>query len=60
VLGLTALSWVLLIPAVGVWPVVGVIVYFVWRWAKRTAEADEARRKELLSAAARPEEEPPH
>lgn len=58
-LGLTALSWLLLIPAVAVWPVVGIIVYFIWRWAKRSAEADEAQRKALLEAAKRPPEEPP-
>jgi hypothetical protein len=59
VLGLTALSWLLLIPAVAVWPVVGVIVYFLWRWAKRSSEADEEQRKALLEAAAKPREEPP-
>jgi hypothetical protein len=59
VLGLSALSWVLLIPAVAVWPLVGLVIYLIWRWAKRSTEADEARRKALLDAAAVPTEEPP-
>ncbi len=58
-LGLSALSWVLLIPAVAVWPLVGLVIYLIWRWAKRSTEADEARRKALLDAAAVPPEEPP-
>ena len=58
-LGLSALSWVLLIPAVAVWPVVGVAVYLIWRWAKRSGEADEAQRKALLDSAAKRREEPP-
>jgi hypothetical protein len=59
VLGLTALSWVLLIPAVAVWPVVGFFIYLLWRWAKRSSEADEAQRKALLEAAAKQSEKPP-
>ena len=58
-LGLSALSWVLLIPAVAVWPVVGVAVYLIWRWAKRSGEADEAQRKALLDSAAKRPQEPP-
>ena len=58
-LGLSALSWVLLIPAVAVWPIVGVFVYLLWRWAKRSSEADEAEREALIDAAAKPPEEPP-
>ena len=54
-LGLTALSWVLLIPAVLCWPVVGFVVYLVWRSAKRHGDADDAQRKALLEAAARAE-----
>jgi len=56
VLGLTALSWVLLIPAVLCWPVVCFVIYLIWRWAKRSGEADEAQRKALLEAAAKREE----
>ena len=41
-LGLSALSWVLLIPAVLVWPVVFVVGYLIWRSSKRHTEADEA------------------
>jgi hypothetical protein len=59
VLGLSALSWVLLIPAVAVWPLVGLVIYLIWRWAKRSTEADEAQRRALLDAAAKPPEEPP-
>jgi membrane protein implicated in regulation of membrane protease activity len=58
VVGLSALSWVLLIPAVAVWPLVAVAVYLIWRWAKRSGEADEAQRRSLLDAA-KPPEEPP-
>ena len=58
-LGLSALSWVLLIPAVAVWPIVGAAVYLIWRWAKRSGEADEAQRKALLDSAAKRREEPP-
>jgi hypothetical protein len=60
VVGLSALSWVLLIPAVLVWPLVGFLVYLIWRWAKRSSAADEAQRRELLeAAAAEPPDEPP-
>ena len=58
-LGLSALSWVLLIPAVGVWPLAAFVVYLIWRWAKRSSEADEAQRRALLEAAAKPPDEPP-
>jgi heme/copper-type cytochrome/quinol oxidase subunit 2 len=57
VLGLSALSWVLLIPAVLVWPVVFVAGYMVWRWSKRHTEADEAQRRSLLEAASKPDSE---
>jgi len=61
VLGLTALSWVLLIPATMCWPVAGLIVYLVWRSAKRHEEVDAAQRKALLEAAtaAKPASGPP-
>jgi hypothetical protein len=58
VLGLTALSWVLLIPAVLCWPLVGLAGYFIWRWSKQHEEADAAERRRLLEAAARSEPEP--
>jgi hypothetical protein len=44
---------------VAVWPLVGFVIYLIWRWAKRSTQADEAQRKALLDAAARPEEKPP-
>jgi membrane protein implicated in regulation of membrane protease activity len=56
VLGLSALSWVLLIPAVAVWPLVGLVIYLIWRWAKRSTAEDEARRRALLEAAAKADE----
>ena len=52
VLGLTAINWIILIPATLVWPLVGVVLYFVWRSAKRHDDADAAQRRALLDAAA--------
>ena len=56
VLGLTAINWIILIPATLVWPLVAVvvIVYVVAnRSAKRHEEsADAAQRQALLDAAA--------
>ena len=40
------------------WPIVGFAIYLVWRWAKRSSEADEAQRRALLEAAAKPPDEP--
>jgi hypothetical protein len=54
VLGLTALSWLLLVPAVLCWPVIGVAGYLVWRSAKRHGDADAAHRKALLERASQP------
>ena len=54
VLGLTALTWIILIPATLCWPVVGIAVYFLWRWSKHHEEIDAAQRKALLEAAAQP------
>jgi hypothetical protein len=51
-LGLTALTWVILIPATMCWPVAGFIVYLVWRSSQHHEEAAEAERKRLLDAAA--------
>jgi hypothetical protein len=50
-LGLTALSWILLIPAVLCWPVVAFAGYLVWRSAKRHGEVEAAERQRLLEAA---------
>jgi hypothetical protein len=55
VLALTALTWVILVPAVLCWPVVGVAGYLIWRSAKRHGDADNAQREALLAAAARSE-----
>ena len=49
--GLTALSWLVLIPAVACWPVAGLVVYLVWRNAKHHHAADDAHREALLEAA---------
>jgi hypothetical protein len=54
VLGLTALTWVILIPATLCWPVVGFLGYLIWRSAKRHGDADAAERRRLLEAAAQP------
>ncbi len=51
-LGLTALSWVLLIPAVLCWPIVALIGWRIWQWSKHHEEADAAERQRLLEAAA--------
>ncbi len=50
--GLTALTWVILIPATMCWPVAGFVVYLVWRSSKHHEEAADAERKRLLDAAA--------
>ena len=47
-LALTALTWVILIPATMCWPVAGVIVYFVWRSAKRHDEREKLEREQGL------------
>jgi len=50
-LGLTAVGWVVLIPAVACWPVAGFACWWIWRWSKRHEEADAAERQRLLEAA---------
>jgi hypothetical protein len=55
VLGLTALSWVLLIPAVLCWPVVFFAGWLIWRASKRHAAEEDAQREALLEAARAPE-----
>ena len=50
-LGLTALSWVLLIPAVLCWPVVFFFGWLVWRASKRHEAEEDAQRERLLEAA---------
>jgi flagellar basal body-associated protein FliL len=52
VLGLTAINWIILIPATLVWPLVAIVLYPIWRSAKRHEHADEAQRRALLEAAA--------
>lgn len=52
ILGLTALSWLVLIPAVGCWPVAGYVAWRVWKWSKHHEEEAEAERHRLLEAAA--------
>jgi heme/copper-type cytochrome/quinol oxidase subunit 2 len=51
-LGLTALTWIILIPATMCWPVAGIFVYLLWRWSKKHEEHAEAERERLLEAAA--------
>ncbi len=58
VLGLTAINWIILIPATLVWPLVGVVLYFLWRSAKRHDDADAAQRRALLEAAAAAQQAP--
>jgi nitrogen fixation-related uncharacterized protein len=58
VVGLTAINWIILIPATLVWPLVGIVLYFVWRSAKRHDDADSAQRRALLEAAAASERTP--
>jgi hypothetical protein len=52
-LGLTALTWIILIPATMCWPVAGLIVYLVWRASKEHEESAEEQRQALLEAAAK-------
>ena len=50
-LGLTALSWILLIPAVLCWPVVFFAGWLIWRASKRHEAEEDAQRQRLLEAA---------
>ena len=47
-LGLSALTWVILIPATLCWPAVGVGFYFIWRSAKRHDEREAVERERAL------------
>ena len=49
-LGLTALTWVVLIPAGGCWPAAGYLVYRINRAAKRHEEHADHEREQLLAA----------
>jgi hypothetical protein len=57
-LALTALGWLVFIPAVLCWPIAGAIVYVIWKRSAHHEEAAEAQRRELLEAAARAAAEP--
>ncbi len=50
VLGLTPLTWVILVPAVGCWPAAGYLVYRINRSAKRHEEHADHERERLLAA----------
>ncbi len=50
IVGWTALTWIILVPAVLCWPVAGFLVYLVWQSAKRHDEREAAERKRLLDA----------
>jgi hypothetical protein len=58
-LGLTAINWIILIPATLCWPAVGFVIYLIWRSSKRHTADDDARREALLEAAARQAPGPP-
>jgi hypothetical protein len=58
VLGLTAINWIILIPATLVWPLVGIVLYFIYKSAKRHEEHDDAQRQALLDAAAAAQQAP--
>jgi len=49
-LGMSALTWVILIPAVGCWPAAGYLVYRINRWGKKHEEHAELERAQLLAA----------
>jgi flagellar basal body-associated protein FliL len=56
VLGFTAINWIVLLASTLVWPLVAVVIYFIWRSAKRHDDADAAQRRALLEAAAASEQ----
>jgi hypothetical protein len=56
-LGLTAISWVVLIPAVLCWPVVVFILLPIWRSSKRHEAEEKAQREKLLEDARSAEHE---
>jgi hypothetical protein len=47
-LGLSALTWVILIPCTLVWPVAGYAVYLLHRSAKRHDERERLEREQAL------------
>ena len=49
-LGMTALTWLVLIPCVAVWPVAGYVVFLVHRSGKRHDEREAAERDRRLKA----------
>ena len=50
-LGLTALGWLVLIPATACWPAAGVVVYFVVRSARRHDEQERQLAGEVRESA---------
>lgn len=51
-LGLSALTWIILIPCTLCWPAAGYLVYIVHRSAKRHEVGEKAERERLLCIAA--------
>ena len=49
--GLSALSWVILIPSTLCWPIVGYFGYRIFKSAKRHGDADRLERERLLALA---------
>jgi len=49
-LGITALTWLVLIPCVACWPIAGYVVYLVHRSGKRHDEREAAERERHLQA----------
>jgi hypothetical protein len=49
-LGLSALTWVVLIPCTLCWPVAGYVVYLVHRSGKRHEEREAAEREQRIAA----------
>jgi hypothetical protein len=53
VLGLTALTWLVLIPCTLCWPAVGVVLYLVHRSGKRHDERARLEREQALPVSER-------
>ncbi|HWE83254.1 MAG TPA: hypothetical protein VG265_16505 [Gaiellaceae bacterium] len=49
-LGITALTLVIVIPLVVAWPIAGYVVYLVWRHGKRHDERERLEREQQLAA----------
>jgi hypothetical protein len=49
-LGMTALSWIILVPAVACWPAAGYLVYRVHQAGRRHDEREALERARLLAA----------